>query len=258
MQPDFQFTPVVEQQFEKRDPEEFMPWMRCTQTQYRPGKFLIVRPLRMTPDFRKLTEDQKLKKAQAEAQGKEYWRPDLCVADIACLDPIEPAVDQQGKPMKGFPPGHMWREETVFPGYLNRDFKAAIGGTCIGTLKTEPSGFAQPSIKWVDLAGDPAAVDRAKKFLMAFPDFLIPVAATITAVPQQGWNQQPQGHAAPAAAAPMASGYQQPDPWAQGPSQPVSPAPQGHPNTGMSTVDQLRLLAAQNAQGQPQPQDPPF
>lgn len=157
--------------------------------------------------------------------------------------------------MKGFPPGHMWREETVFPGFLNRDFKAAIGGTCIGTLKTEPSGFAKPSIKWVDLASDPAAIDRAKKFLIAFPDFLIPVAAAI--VPAQH-SQPGQNYATGTMAQAPQQVYPTSDPWAQGPAQPVSPAPQGHPNTGMSTIDQLKQAASQNAQGQPQHQDPPF
>lgn len=244
----YEFTPVVEQHFEKRDPEEFMPWMRCTQTQYRAGKFLIVRPLKMIEDFRKPTEEQKAK----AARGEKVWRPELCVADIACLDPIEPAVDEEGKPMKGFPAGHMWREETVFPGYLNRDFKAAIGCTCIGTLKTEPSGFAKPSIKWVDLAHDQAATDRARKFLMAFPNFLIPLAAAI--VPAVA-------HAAPVSPAPQSGYQQQPDPWAQGPTGGVAAAGQPDPRVGMSAIDQLKAAAqeqTQNAQGAWQSQDPPF
>lgn len=247
-----EFTPVVEQQFEKRDPEEFMPWMRCAQTPYRAGKFLIVRPLRMIEDFRKPTEDQKAK----AARGEKVWRPELCVADIACLDPIEPAVDEEGKPMKGFAAGHQWREETVFPGYLNRDFKAALGGTCIGTLKTEPSGFAKPSIKWVDLAHDQAAVNRARQFLIAFPDFLIPVAAKIVPVtdPKQNLTEawQQAGGAAPAPAGPTGGWTQGPtDPWAQGGSQPVAPA-RAAP---MSTLDQLKSY---NAQGKAQEGEPPF
>lgn len=245
-----EFTPVVEQNYEKRDPGEYLPWKRCTRTQHREGKLLIVRPLKMIKDFRPLTDEQKAK----EARGEEVWRGDLCVADIACLDPIEPAFTELGEQLRGFPAGHQWREETIMLGYLNAAFKDYIGKTLIGTVYPQQTKYPQPAIRWQDLAGDETSVNRARQYLIAYPDFLIPRAAAIVPVVQAA----PQGHAAPAAAAPTASGYQQPDPWAQGASQPVSPAPQQHPNAGMSTVDQLRLLAAQNAQGQPQQQDPPF
>lgn len=253
MQPDFQFTPVVEQSYDKRDPSEYLPWKRCTQTPNRPGKLLIVRPLKMIPDFRQLTEEQKARKAQAEAQGKEFWRGDLCVADIACLDPIEPAYTDLGEALRGFDPGHQWRGETIMLGYLNAAFKDYIGKTLIGTVYPQKTQFPQPAIKWIDLAADEGAVNRARQFLMAFPNFLIPVAATITPMVQ---SQPAHSTPAPATPAPQGSGYQQPDPWAQQAAQPVSPAP-GHPNAGMSTIDQLKL-AAQNAQGQGQPQEPPF
>lgn len=263
MQPDFQFTPVVEQSYDKRDPSEYLPWKRCTQTPNRPGKLLIVRPLKMIPDFRQLTEEQKVRKAQAEAQGKEFWRGDLCVADIACLDPIEPAYTDLGEALRGFEAGHQWRGETIMLGYLNAAFKDYLGKTLIGTVYPQKTQFPQPAIKWIDLAADEGAVNRARQFLIAFPNFLIPVAAAITPMVQPepspqayGHQPSPQGYATPATPAPQGGWSQAPDPWAQQGAQPVSPAPQGHPNAGMSTIDQLK--AAQGAQGQQQPSDPPF
>lgn len=248
MQPDFQFTPVVEQNYEKRDPGEYLPWKRCTRTQHREGKLLIVRPLNMIKDFRPLTDEQKAK----AARGEEVWRGDLCVADIACLDPIEPAFTELGEQLRGFPAGHQWREETIMLGYLNAAFKDYIGKTLIGTVYPQQTKYPQPAIRWQDLAGDETSVNRARKYLIDYPDFLIPRAAAIVPVVQAA----PQGYATPATPAPQGGWNQAPDPWAQGASAPVSPAPQ-HPNAGMSTIDQLKM-AAQNAQGQGQPQDPPF
>lgn len=245
-----EFTPVAEVQYEKRDPGEFMPWKRCTQTPHRQGKLIIVRPLRMIPDFRKLTDEQKAK----EARGETVWRGDLCVADIACLDAIEPSTTELGETLRGFPAGHQWREETIMLGYLNGAFKNYIGATCIGTVYPVQTNYPQPAIKWQDLAGDPNAVARAKKFLIAFPDFLIPKAAAIVPVVEQ----PPQNHAAPVLANPGGWAASPADPWAQGASAPVSPAPAGHPNQGMSTIDQLKAEAARNAQGLPQEGEPPF
>ena len=258
-----EFTPVVEQSYEKRDPGEYLPWKRCTRTAHREGKLLIVRPLKMIADFRPLTDEQKAK----QARGEEVWRGDLCVADIACLDPIEPASTELGETLRGFPAGHQWREETIMLGYLNAAFKDYIGKTCIGTVYPQQTKYPQPAIRWQDLAGDEASVNRARQYLIAFPDFLIPRAAAIVPVvqqspPQQGWGA-PQGYATGGPVTPPPQGYQQSDPWAQGASAPVSPGPQGaaqHPGAGMSTIEQLKQLkaAAQGAQGQPQSQDPPF
>jgi hypothetical protein len=245
-----QFTPVVEQNFEKKDPEEYLPWKRCTQTQHRRGKLLIVRPLKMIADFRPLTEDQKARKAKLEAEGKEFWRGDLCVADIACLDPIESVFDELGKEWKGFPAGHQWREETIMLGYLNAAFKEYIGHTVIGTVYPQKTQFPQPAIRWMDLAGDPASVDRAQKYLIAFPDFLVPRSAQIVPV---------VANAAPVSGAPQGNAYTSGDPWAQEASQGVSAAQTQHPNQGMNTLEQLKAARQdQNAQGFPQSQDPPF
>lgn len=252
-----EFTPVVEQgSYEKKDPGEYLPWKRCTQTQHRPGKLLIVRPLKMTKDFRPLTDEQKAR----QARGEEVWRGDLCVADIACLDPIEPAFTELGEQLRGFPPGHQWREETIMLGYLNAAFKDYIGKTCIGTVYPQQTKYPQPAIRWLDLAGDEGAVDRARKYLIAFPDFLIPRAATITPVATQApqYQQQPaQGYAAPTSPAPQGSWQGQTDAWAQGQPQSVAPDQQ-HPNQGLSTLEQLKAEAQRGAQGQFQNQEPPF
>lgn len=258
--PDFQFTPVVEQSYEKRDPREYLPWKRCTRTAHREGKLLIVRPLKMIADFRPLTDEQKAK----QTRGEEVWRGDLCVADIACLDPIEPAFTELGEQLRGFPAGHQWREETIMLGYLNAAFKDYVGKTCIGTVYPQQTKYPQPAIRWQDMAADETSVNRARQYLIAFPDFLIPRAAAIVPVvapqpspqalgmqpSQQGWGA-PQGYATGGPVTPPPQGYQQPDPWTQGASQPVSPAPAQHPNAGMSTIEQLKA-AAQQAQ------DPPF
>lgn len=243
-----EFTPVVEQSFDKRDPSEFIPWMRCTDTPYRPGKLLIVRPLQMIDDFRPLPV----------GADPNKWRGQLCVADVACLDPIEPAQDEQGAPLIGYPPGTQFRNQTIFLGYLNGAFKNYIGKTCLGTVYTVPSGFAKPAVKWRDLSGDPHAPDRARKFFQAFPDFLIPTAAQITPVVAQApqYQQPAQGYAAPVSPAPQGSWQGQPDPWAQG--QPQNVAPAQHPNQGLSTLEQLKAEAQRGAQGQFQSQDPPF
>lgn len=249
----YEFTPVVEQSFDKRDPTEFIPWMRCTETPYRVGKLLIVRPLKMIDDFRKLPE----------GADPTKWRGQLCIADVACLDPIEPAVDDQGAPLIGYAPGTQFRDQTIFLGHLNGAFKNYLGKTCLGTVYTVPSGFAKPSVKWRDLSGDQGAVARAQNFLMSFPGFLIPTAGQITAVaPQNQQQQAAQGYATPASAPPQGNWQGQPDPWAQGAAQPVSPAPQGqsqaHPHQGMSTLEQLKAEAQYNAQGFAQSQEPPF
>lgn len=105
------------------------------------------------------------------------------------------------------------------------------------------------------------------------PQYAQPTAAPVQQY-QPGWQQDPnqqypmmqqqpvQAAPVPQTAPPQGYGYQQPDPWAQAPAQPVAPAQtpvQQHPQQGMSTLEQLKQAAQQtNAQGQPQSQDPPF
>ena len=291
----YEFTPVVEQQYQKRDPSEFLPWRRCAEGNNRPGKLLIVRPLQMIDDYRPLKE----------GDDPNKWRGKLIVADIALLNEI-PFIpdDGTGNSLRGFAAGTIFRNNTILLGFLNKAFREYIGKTCLGTVYTEAArqqGF-QPSIHWRDLSGDAAAVDLARRFMSRFPDFLIPVAAQITPMNQpqpdpwsqplapapqwsahsgdqqpQQWTQPagqpvqyqqqpPQGYAQPVSPAPQGNPYSQPDPWAQQAAQPVSPAPvpaPGHPHQGMSTLEQLKSLGPQgaqgvSAQGHPQNAEPPF
>lgn len=248
----YEFTPVVEQNFEKRDPSEFLPWARCAERKTAsgviPGKLLIVRPLEAIEDYRPLKE----------GEDPNKWRGKLIVVDAALLDEIQYIPDNGlGQELPGFKAGTIFRNNTVKLGFLNKAFRDMIGGLCIGTVYTQPpkqQGF-QPSIHWRDLALDEAAKARGKSFLQAFPDFLIPVKMQqfTAAEPQQAAPQPAVDHTAPIAAAPQGGWQGQPDPWAQNASAPVSP---GHPGQGMSTIQQLK--AAQSAQGQPQSEDPPF
>lgn len=262
-----EFTPVVEQSYEKRDPSEFLPWRRCVERktqsgQFVPGKLLIVRPLEAIEDYRELSDEQKAKKAR----GEEVWRGKLIVVDVALLDALPYIPDDgMGNELMGFAAGTIFRNNTVKLGYLNKAFREMIGGMCIGTVYAQPpkqTGF-QPSIHWRDMANEDAAKARGRSFLQAFPDFLIPVKAQFTPAATPAQNI-----AVPVSPAPQGNGYQQPDPWSsasagapasewgvQQAAQPVSPAPQ-HPNAGMNTLEQLK--AARNAQGQSQEQDPPF
>lgn len=243
-----EFTPVVEQSYEKRDPSEFLPWMRCTETPHRPGKLLIVRPLQMIDDFRPLPE----------GADPNKWRGQLCIVDVACLDPIEPAFTELGEQLPGHPAGAQFRNNTIFLGHLNKAFRNYIGKTCLGTVFTMPSGYAKPAVHWRDLSQDANAVQRARSFSAAFPDFFVPVAAQFTEVQPQQQQRPPQAQTAPVSPAPGGWAQSPGDPWAQNGAQAVAPA-QGHPNQGMSTIDQLRQEAQQRgAQGQQQSQDPPF
>lgn len=256
----YEFSPVVEQSHEKRDRSEFLPWARCAERKTAsghviPGKMLLVRPLEVVDDTRPLRE----------GEDPNKWRGKLVIVDAALLDALPYIPDNGlGEELLGFAAGTIFRNNTVKLGYLNKAFREMVGKLCIGTVYTQPpkeQGF-QPSIHWRDLALDETAKARGRSFLQAFPDFLIPVpmqqftpAVPQQAPPQQGYGQ-PQGAPAPVSPAPGGWAQSPGDPWAQQASQPVSPAP-GHPNAGMSTLDQLRQ-AAQVAQGQQQPQDPPF
>ena len=258
---------------EKRDPNSFLNWKRVAEIQtprgLRPGKLLVVRPLKVIDEFRKEERDKWL--------AKGTWVPSLTVADIACLDVIEPMQDEYGMPVPGFEAGHQFRDQVVFPGYLNKAFAKYMGKTLIGVTYEGENTKGKPPIMFRDLSADPGAVSRGQRFLAARPEFLIPLeAAFVEAAPEQwggapGYQQNPnapqQGsrpvmytqhdprppqhqYSAPAAQQP------QPDPWGQSAApvsaQPVSPAQQ---QPALSTLDQLRQV---NAQGQPQSQEPPF
>lgn len=347
--PDFSDAPT-EAEKPRRDPSEFLDWLRiCELTNpqgqvMRPGKVLIVRPLEKIKDWR---------------EGAEDWRT-LVVADIAVLDPIEPATDQYGMPLPGHPHGSQWRNQTVFPGLLNKAWRDKIGGTLIGVVYRGKNEKGQPPFLWRSLAQDEMQKQRGKGFMMARKEFLIPVprdpqmssdswvspSAQQPAVQADPWSQAParQGYATggyvspapqiqqeqwsqpatqqaqwnpqgpagypqqqpqyqyqppvalaqPVSPPPQGAGYQYPpaqhqqlpeawqqaggtmpppagpaggwtqgppDPWTSAePQQPAQQAgaPQGHPNQGMSTLEQLRAAQQVNAQGQPQAGEPPF
>lgn len=284
--PDFADGPPEGAGSQKRDPSEFIPWQRVcemnTPRGLRPGKLMIVRPLEMVKDHR---------------DGAPDWRM-LTIADIAVLEPIEPGSDEYGMPLPGFPAGHQFRNQLVFPGMLNKAWRDFIGATLIGVVYLGTNDKGKPPFLWRSLAKVQQAADLGRRFMLARPEFLIPaprdpqvaaaaaadpwaapashgqvaggdpwsqVASAPAQYPTGGYQQPTQGYAAPVSPAPQGHPYQTPDPWAQAPTQPVSPAPQvapapvqQHPNAGMSTIDQLKQAAAMNAQGQPQSQEPPF
>lgn len=258
----YEFSPVVDEPREKRPMTDFIPWMRCTELPTRPGKLLIVRPLKMIEDYRPLPE----------GADPNKWRGRLTVVDVACLDPIDKAFTELGEELPGFPPGTIFRNNVVKLGFLNKAFRDHVGGMVIGTVYPVKTQYPRPSIYWRDLYQDEAAKARAQGFFKAFPQFFTPVPDPYEQRNQQAQAAQGAPVAAPSAAtdpwatsngAPgpatgQGSGYQQPDPWAQQAAQPVSPAPAQHANQGLSTIEQMKRAAALNAQGAPQEGEPPF
>jgi hypothetical protein len=307
---------------DKRDPSEYVPWDRIaevvTPRGNRPGCVMIVRPLERIKDFR-------------SKDPEDDWKT-LVVADIAILDAIPSTPDQFGIMLPPIPGGSQWRNQTVFPGMLNKAWRDKIGGTLIGVIyygqpkPTAQGTMGKPPFLWRSLSQDANQVRRGQGFMAARPEFLIPVprvnpapvasgsdawgqqmtpAAPAPVVqepwahlgpaptyapqptqpayaPQEQWQQVPgaamnqvlqplapatpvyqpqpvQAAPVPASAPPAPQGYQQPDPWAQGPAQAVAPAQTQHPNQGMTTLQQIQQAAAQvNHQGQPQNGEPPF
>lgn len=203
----YQFTTVNEDERPKRDPSEFLMLGRCR------NKLLIVRPLEYVREGF-VTKDK--------PEGTDVVR-----ADIALLDVINPAEDAlTGDQLPGYAAGSQFRNQLVFPGYLKGTFKRYIGETLVGTIYTKPTQYSRPSLHFQDLSGDTQQVQRAQSFLLAFPEFLIPVEAAIT-------KTEPEPPHAPA----QPNGYSQ-DPWGQA-QQPVSAQPQSVPPK-MTTLDQMR------------------
>ena len=229
------FTTVTDQDGEDRD---FIPIKRCK------GKLLIVRPL--------------------EYQREGYvtvHKPDgtdAVFCDFALLDPIHEARDLDDKLYPGYAPGHQFRNQVVLQGYLKGTFKRYIGGTLIGTIYEGVATKGNPPLMWQDLSTDVNCVNRGQRFMAAHPEFLVPQKATITTVTPEPAGPPaytpPSSPVSPAAGSGY-QGYQQPDPWAQRPAEPVSPAPAGRMQT---TLDQLRSMGQMNHQNQVQSSDPPF
>lgn len=257
---------------DRRDPSEFIPWMRVAEVRTprgtRPGLVMIVRPLERIPDYRDKTP------------GNE-WKT-LVIADIAVLDPIPPGADEYGMPLDAIPPGSQWRNQTVFPGMLNKAWRDKIGNTLIGVVymgeaKPTASGtMGKAPFLWRSLAQDPNQTSRGQRFFAARPEFLVPVPRIVvtapvaadpgnewaTPAPQNQWGQrQPvhqqdpwahsQGHPA-AIEQQYAQGpqYQQQPP--QGYVQPVSAVPAGHGYQQPDPWAQQPAQAVAPAQAPPQ------
>lgn len=224
---------------EKRDSSEFIPWTRVAEVKTprgtRPGLTLIVRPLERIPDYRDKTP------------GNE-WKT-LVIADIAVLDAIPPGADEYGMMLDPIPPGSQWRNQTVFPGMLNKAWRDKIGNTLIGVVyvgeakPTAQGTMGKPPFLWRSLSRDTNQTSRGQRFFQARPEFLIPVprqVATPTAAQDQWAHESGQG-----------AQYAQPDPWAQ----PLAPQPQyqQHPGMGHDTHGQWIQAQSQPAQGYAQP-----
>src|SRR5687767_13793506 len=106
-----QFTTVVDKPAEERI---YLPWARCK------GKLLIVRPL----------EYQKEGFITANAPDGT----DVVFADIALLDPIHAAQNEEGDDLPPFAADTQFRRQSVLAAFLKGTFKRYIGQTLIGTI----------------------------------------------------------------------------------------------------------------------------
>lgn len=246
--PDFSDAPTeIINDREKRDPSEYIPWTRIAEVKTprgtRPGLMLIVRPLERIPDYRDKEND---------------WKT-LVIADIAVLDPIAPGADEYGMPLPGIPGGSQWRNQTVFPGMLNKAWRDKIGGTLIGIVymgeaKPTPQGtMGKAPFLWRSLAQDEGAKQRGQGFMRARQEFLIPVPRD----PQMSSDSW----VSPSAQQPAPQASQQ-DPWAQ-PAAPqqsyatggyVSPAPQVQQQEPWNSYPQQAQWNPQIPAGYPQQQ----
>lgn len=209
------FTTVTDRQ--DSGDKIYLPWARTK------GKLLIVRPL----------EYQKEGFVTTHAPDGT----DAVFADAALLDPIAAAVNEEGDELPAFPAGTQFRGQVVLSGYLKGTFKRYIGHTLIGTTYRGPATKGKPPIMWQDLSTDANCVTRGQQFLVAHPEFLIPVEASFSpAVPEVIEQRGYQAQGRPGAG----SVYTQHEP-GRGPAQ--------------NTLDQMRAMAAANGGYD---QDPPF
>lgn len=201
------FTPVTP--YEPSDNDgKFLPIGRCR------NKLMIVRPLKYEKDGFK---------TKHHPDGT-----DVVIADVAVLDAIPPAVNDEEEELPGFEAGSEFRNQAILQLYLKGTFKHYVGKTLIGTVYSGPKTKGKAPIMWRDLSGEPQAVARGQSFLAARPGFLVPVEPQETAPAADPW-------AAPAG-----------DPWAQPAAQP------------RSTLEQMRAAASVNHHGSAQSVDAPF
>lgn len=212
-------TPTFTTVTDKQDAGDkiYLPWARCK------GKLLIVRPLEYQ------------KEGFVTAHSPEGT--DALFADAALLDPILGAMNEEGDELPAFPAGTQFRSQVVLAGYLKGTFKKYIGSTLIGTVYRGVPTKGKPPIMWQDLSTDADCVTRGQQFLIAHPEFLIPVAAAFEpAVPEVAAG--PPAYVPPTHAS-KDSVYTQHQPG-------KGPATQ-------NTLEQMRAMAAANTQ-----QEPPF
>jgi hypothetical protein len=212
-------TPTFTTVTDKQDAGDkvYLPWARCK------GKLLIVRPL----------EYQKEGFVTANAPDGT----DAVFVDVALLDPILAAVNEEGDALPAFAEGTQFRGQVVLAAYLKGTFKRYLGKTLIGTIYRGVPTKGKPPIMWQDLSTDAGCAQRGQAFLVAHQEFLVPVeAAFVEAVPEQ-MSGPPAYQPPPRPGA--GTVYTQHSPGA-------GPATQ-------NTLDQMRAMAAANAQ-----QDPPF
>ena len=209
------FTTVTDKQ--EQGDKVYLPWRRCS------GKLLIVRPL----------EYQKEGFVTVNAPDGT----DAVFADVALLDPIHAAVNEEGEELPAFAEGTQFRGQVILAAWLKGTFKRYLGKTLIGTIYRGVPTKGKPPIMWQDLSGDTGCASRGQAFLMAHQEFLVPVeAAFVEAVPEVITG--PPAYVPPARPG-SGSVYTQHSPGAG----PVT----------QNTLEAMRAMAASNAQ-----QDPPF
>lgn len=217
--PDFQFTDSdTESNSKRRDPSEILDFKRICEIESprgkRPGKLIIVRPLEKIKDWRETDPDM-------------AWKT-LVVADIAVLEGVPAAVDEFQNPIPPIAPGAMYRNQVVFPGMLCKAWRDQIGNTLIGVLYLGPNEKGQPPFLWRSLAKVQAATDLGRRFMMRFPNFLIPVPREPeAAAAAEQWTTDPW--ATPASPVPNQAQYatSYSDPYAT--TSPTAPAVYGGP-----------------------------
>ena len=209
-----EFTTVVDKQ--ETGDKLYLPWARCK------GKLLIVRPL----EYRK----------EGFVTTHAPEGTDVVFADAALLDSILGAMNEEGDELPPFAADTQFRGQTVLAGYLKGTFKRYIGKTLIGTIYRGPATKGKPPLMWQDLTGEASCVQRGQQFLIAHPEFLIPVDAGF----EQAVPEVMQGN-----------GYVPP-------SRPTSESvyTQHEPGKGpaTSTLEQMRAMANKGAYDQ----EPPF
>jgi hypothetical protein len=124
------------------------------------GKLLIVKPT----------------KYQAEGFITEH-KPegtDVVFADIALLDPIRAAVNEDDEELPAIDAPQAFRGQSVLQGYLKGTFKRYIDQILIGMIYNGPKTKGKPPMMWQDLSGDAGCVQRGQQWLIANPSFLLP------------------------------------------------------------------------------------